>query len=155
MTPAPREWNTGSADVVEGAGGVVVNNEGKILLIRHHNGTWVFPKGHVDPGETPLQAALREVAEEAGVDCDCPDPEATFTTTYVNSRGQARRITWFLLHSDASEPTMTEELFPEGQFVPPGQALERLSFEEDRELLQEALGAGRHEGAGRAGGTGG
>jgi diadenosine hexaphosphate hydrolase (ATP-forming) len=142
MAPAPREWQTGSADVVEGAGGVVVNNEGKILLIRHHNGTWVFPKGHVDPGETPLEAALREVAEEAGVDCRCPDPEATFTTNYVNAQGQPRRITWYLLRSEASEPTMTEELFPEGEFVAPEPALDRLSFTEDRELLREVLDAG-------------
>jgi diadenosine hexaphosphate hydrolase (ATP-forming) len=148
MTPAPREWNTGSADVVEGAGGVVVNYEGKVLLIRHHNGTWVFPKGHVDPGETPLEAALREVEEEAGVECDCPDPDATYTTSYVNSRGQPRRITWFLLRSDASKPTMTEELFPEGEFVAPEWALKRLSFSEDRELLQEVLDSNGHGGMG-------
>lgn len=141
MTPAPREWKTGTADVVEGAGGVVVNNEGNILLIRHHNGTWVFPKGHVDPGETPLEAALREVAEEAGVDCHCPDPHTSFTTDYVNSRGEPRRITWFLLRTDATRPEMLEPLFPEGEFVPPAEARERLSFGEDRELLDQVLGS--------------
>jgi 8-oxo-dGTP pyrophosphatase MutT (NUDIX family) len=28
---------------------------------------WGFPKGHVEPGETPLQAALREISEECGL----------------------------------------------------------------------------------------
>ena len=139
MAAAPRHRNTGTADVTEGAGGVVVNDEGKVLLIRHNDGTWVFPKGHVDPGETPLEAALREVVEEAGVECDCPDPETTFTTSYVNAHGVAREITWFVLDTDAREPEMNEPLFPEGEFVEPEEALSRLSFSEDRRLLQRVL----------------
>lgn len=142
MAPASPRWNTGTADVIEGAGGVVVNSEGKILLIRHQNGTWVFPKGHLDPGETPLQAAQREVEEEAGVASSCPDPSQLFTTSYVNHNGDPRRITWFLLTTDAREPVLREPLFPEGTFLPPARALERLSFEEDRALLQQVLDAG-------------
>lgn len=44
------------------------NNTGAVLLV-HHNATgkWVFPGGHVDPDETPGEAALREVLEETGV----------------------------------------------------------------------------------------
>ena len=142
MAAAPREWKTGTADVTEGAGGVVVNDEGKVLLIRHANGTWVFPKGHVDPGETPLDAALREVVEEAGVDCRCPDPHTTYTTSYVNAHGESRLITWYLLRTDASEPEMREPLFPEGEFLEPEAALERLSFGEDRRLLREVMKVG-------------
>ena len=37
------------------------------LLIQHHAGHWGFPKGHADPGETPLQAACREFTEETGI----------------------------------------------------------------------------------------
>ncbi len=37
------------------------------LLIQHHAGHWGFPKGHADPGESPLQAACRELAEETGI----------------------------------------------------------------------------------------
>jgi 8-oxo-dGTP pyrophosphatase MutT (NUDIX family) len=37
--------------IVEGAGGVVINDAGAVLLIRHLNGSWVFPKGHIEPGE--------------------------------------------------------------------------------------------------------
>jgi 8-oxo-dGTP diphosphatase len=42
--------------------------ESRVLLV-HHNATgkWVFPGGHVDPDETPAEAALREVLEETGV----------------------------------------------------------------------------------------
>ncbi len=55
------------------AGGVVLDDEGRVLLIERwveRNGEIVhevrLPKGHVDPGETDAQAALRETCEESG-----------------------------------------------------------------------------------------
>lgn len=51
-------------------GGVLINNDGEVLLREpsgHFGGyVWTFPKGRPDPGETPEQAALREVFEETG-----------------------------------------------------------------------------------------
>jgi 8-oxo-dGTP pyrophosphatase MutT (NUDIX family) len=54
------------------AGGVVartVDGEREYLLVeaRSSRGEWVLPKGHIEPGETPEVAAVREVQEEAGV----------------------------------------------------------------------------------------
>jgi len=37
------------------------------LLVRHRAGHWAFPKGHAEPGETPLQAARREFIEETSI----------------------------------------------------------------------------------------
>lgn len=52
---------TGSAFVVDVA-------ESKALLIHHAAlGIWIQPGGHVDPGERPVDAALRETLEETGV----------------------------------------------------------------------------------------
>ena len=39
----------------------------KYLLVCEHSGFWVFPKGHMDAGETEKQTALRELQEETGV----------------------------------------------------------------------------------------
>lgn len=51
-------------------GGVVLDADGRVLLrepSRHYGGyVWTFPKGGADPGETPEEAALREVREETG-----------------------------------------------------------------------------------------
>src|ERR1700685_2633144 len=54
------------------AGGVVVRGEEIVAIVptrRAADGSRVLalPKGHVDPGETPVQAATREVREETGV----------------------------------------------------------------------------------------
>lgn len=49
----------------------VVIHEGSVLLVRRKKepdaGRWGFPGGHVDPGETALAAAVRELAEETSV----------------------------------------------------------------------------------------
>lgn len=49
----------------------VTQRDGCVLLVRRRNppdaGLWGFPGGHVEPGETALQAAARELFEETGV----------------------------------------------------------------------------------------
>lgn len=55
VTPASRHL-TASMVVFDGP---------HVLLVRHNaTGKWLFPGGHVDDGETPAEAALREVQEE-------------------------------------------------------------------------------------------
>lgn len=54
------------------AGGIVFRNsrDGKdidILLIQDSKGRWTIPKGHIEPGETAKQTAIREIGEEAGL----------------------------------------------------------------------------------------
>ena len=44
-------------------------SQAKVLMLKHKRG-WVFPKGHVEAGETEEQAARRECKEETGVNID-------------------------------------------------------------------------------------
>lgn len=53
------------------AGGIVFRRDGDrtlVLLIRDSYRNWGFPKGHVEAGEEPGTAAVREVGEETGLD---------------------------------------------------------------------------------------
>jgi ADP-ribose pyrophosphatase YjhB (NUDIX family) len=52
--------------VLEAAGGYVLNPLGELLVFFRRN-SWDMPKGKIDPGETPEQAAVREVREETGL----------------------------------------------------------------------------------------
>ena len=67
------------------AGGVVFRLNGHqplFLLIRDSYANWGFPKGHLEPGESPERAALREVVEETGLGA-------------VESRGAIETIDWY------------------------------------------------------------
>jgi 8-oxo-dGTP pyrophosphatase MutT (NUDIX family) len=56
---------------IKSCGFLVVRGEpiGEFLLMRHKD-RWDLPKGHIDPGETEMQCALRELREETGIDED-------------------------------------------------------------------------------------
>ena len=52
---------------VEAAGGLVQHPDSGLYLSIYRKGHWDLPKGKIDPGETPQQAAVREVQEETGL----------------------------------------------------------------------------------------
>lgn len=49
------------------ASAIVVGSRGTLLHVHRRLGRWLQPGGHVDPGEEPAAAALRETREETGV----------------------------------------------------------------------------------------
>lgn len=51
------------------AGGVVIGESGMIAMIQHKDGdgSWMFPKGHVEAAEKDEDAARREIKEETGL----------------------------------------------------------------------------------------
>lgn len=83
------------------AGGVVVREQGselEVAVIRPHGRSlWALPKGHVDPGETPEQTAVREVWEETGLRATLVAPLGEIRYVY-QFRGQRifKRVHFFL-----------------------------------------------------------
>src|SRR5207244_1205171 len=71
------EWMNIVGDGVAGyvtpktaVGAVVGNDRGEILLVqRADSGIWLYPTGWADIGYSPAEVALKEVAEETGIDC--------------------------------------------------------------------------------------
>ncbi|MDA1334469.1 MAG: NUDIX domain-containing protein [bacterium] len=56
--------------VERSAGAVVFRKQGRrilYLLLQHMRGHWAFPKGHIEEGEKPVEAARREIKEETGI----------------------------------------------------------------------------------------
>ena len=129
------------SEVVPGAGGVVLDTAGRVLLIRYppaRGGTWTFPKGHIEPGESPEAAAVREVQEECAVRAAVLRPLGN--TEYLNSQGVRRFVHWFAMRAAVGEPR-PEPGF-EARYAAPGDALSLLSHEEDRRLLTSLLAGG-------------
>ncbi len=120
---------------VPGAGGLVFNPAGEVLLLRDRNGYWVFPKGHVEPGETPEQTAVREVAEETGINARVVDELGL--TSYKNDRGELREIRWFLMSGDGE--VRLEKGMSGAGFFEADEARRLLAFPDDLRLLEKAL----------------
>jgi 8-oxo-dGTP diphosphatase len=51
-------------------GGITENKEGNILLVKTYHGGWVFPGGQVEEGENLIDALIREIKEESGIDVE-------------------------------------------------------------------------------------
>lgn len=123
---------------VAGAGAVVFYGA-DVVLLQNRDGSWVFPKGHVEAGETVLATALREVQEETGLLATCSDPSRTFVARYVNAAGVSREITYFVFQVDSLEEFALEDTFSSMELVPAAQATERLTYEEDKEVMRQAF----------------
>jgi 8-oxo-dGTP pyrophosphatase MutT (NUDIX family) len=86
------------------ASGLVVGARG-IVLHRHRRlGIWMQPGGHLDPGETPWRAAVRETIEETGLDVAEPEtgPELVHLDVHAAARGHVHLdLRYLLLGSDA------------------------------------------------------
>jgi len=51
----------------ECAGGIIINQLNKIAIVNQNHDSWSLPKGHIDKGETAIDAAIREIYEETGI----------------------------------------------------------------------------------------
>jgi 8-oxo-dGTP pyrophosphatase MutT (NUDIX family) len=121
-----------------------VEGQLKIALAQHQRGTktWVLPKGHVEPGETLEQAALREVHEEAGlVNIQLISYLGSIMRQSVKSYGVRieKTIHFYLAYAldEAQDPT--DAGFITVGWFSPQQAVTLLPYETDRAFLQEHL----------------
>ncbi len=87
---------------VEQAGGIPVRRDDdgwSVLLVRSRKdpSVWVFPKGHIEPGETAIDTALRETFEEAGIDGDLIGPVGD--PQEFHSGREPVRVRYFLIRT--------------------------------------------------------
>ncbi|RMH21073.1 MAG: NUDIX domain-containing protein [Gammaproteobacteria bacterium] len=115
----------------------------RFLLVHQKKGHWGFPKGHAEPGETPLQSAQRELAEETGItNCRVIDCEPFYDRyTYINKAGQSvnKTVTFFLGQVDDPEVSVQPEEVQDHAWLTAEEAMRRLTFPEARTLLKQVL----------------
>jgi ADP-ribose pyrophosphatase len=109
------------------------------LLLHYASGHWDFPKGNIEPGETPEQTALREIKEETGLDVKLV-PGFREEVEYVYSRGGRRvrkKVIFFLAEAPSKEVRLSWEHVGYA-WLPFDQALARLTYESSRRVLAKA-----------------
>lgn len=128
------------------AGGIVFNNEGQVLLINNaalrnpKKSYWGFPKGHIDPGESSKDAAIREVKEETGLDVEIIQKigDSKYTFTFEGEK-IFKVVIMFLMKKVGGEIKVQEEELLGAEWVSSEDALTKLSFPKDKELFKLAI----------------
>jgi 8-oxo-dGTP pyrophosphatase MutT (NUDIX family) len=127
------------------AGGVVVRGDELIVIVptrRAANGRAVLalPKGHVDPGETPPQAAVREVREEAGVDAELVEKLGDVRYWYQRAgRRIAKVVSFYLFDYRAGDPADHDAEVEVARWMALERAAGELTYKGEREMVERAL----------------
>jgi bis(5'-nucleosidyl)-tetraphosphatase len=134
-------------DPVLAAGILVWRTAGEdieFLLVRNaKHGTWGFPKGHAQPGEDLVDAAIRETEEETGIRFAPVDlrPDFLDTCIYQPKNTRWKRVFHFLpIHGvPPSTPFQVSGEHVEGSWKTEADALEVLTRQESRRALIRAV----------------
>ena len=136
MAQSPRR----PADVIA-AGAVVTRKGGDVLLVhRPKYDDWSFPKGKLDPGEHVTTAAVREVAEETGLDIRLGPPLRTQRYWVTNGERRIKRVYYWVGRvvgdDDVSTYHVNDEI-DEVAWFPLEKARAKLDYDYDRATLEE------------------
>jgi 8-oxo-dGTP diphosphatase len=127
-------------DEVRAAGGVVLrdgeNGPEVAVIHRPKYDDWSLPKGKLEAGESWEDAALREVAEETGLDCELG--EELEPKHYHDAKGRPKTVRWWLMRPRGGSLGGDSEV-DDARWVEVGEAPGLLDYDADAELLQEAL----------------
>lgn len=119
-----------------GAYGVVMDGDGRVLVVKAGNGRSYLPGGRIERGETPAEALAREIGEECGWSAEvrtriCEDEQPIF--------GGAVTLSATYWEARLTQPL---DVSPEHSFrwIDPAEALRCLHRRSDREALRTAIG---------------
>ena len=117
----------------------------EVAVIRPHGrNTTALPKGHVDPGEPPEAAAIREVLEETGLTVRSAGKLGDVRYVYrFQQRTIFKVVSFFLLHWESGQVGEISEAMRKevdaAWWIPLREASAQLTYPGEREMAQKAL----------------
>jgi 8-oxo-dGTP diphosphatase len=118
---------------VRAAGAILVDQAGRLAVVwRHRRNDWSLPKGKHNPGESDEQTALREVWEETGYGARIVGDLGN--VRYRDHRDRSKTVRYFHMVVTDGDFVPNDEVTAL-EWLAPGDAMERLSYDIDRELV--------------------
>ena len=142
---------------LEHSGMAIVFCKEKVLVLETKHNEFVFPKGHIEEGETSKDAAIRECHEESGVDITnsiyygmCEEYSYTFSAGHLkipndefyktfNVNSITKNITAHVFSIEEFQDFNLEPIFIEGKWVDIDKALDLITHTNTKDILKEAL----------------
>lgn len=127
------------------AGGVVLNKEGKVLVVNQKGTSWSLPKGHIDDGEDALTAAKREIYEESGIiELDLIKELGSYKRHRIGKDGEDdlseyKAITIFLFRTSENTLEPVDPENPEALWVEKQKVADLLTHPKDKEFFTEII----------------
>ena len=141
--PAPKNYAKRVDEV--SAGGLVVDHSGKngllIGRIDHKDSSgqrilWSLPKGHIEEGETPEQAALREVAEETGIESAIERSLGVIDFWFMAGGKRIHKtVHHYLFRETGGKLAAQESEVDEVGWFPLSEIVERLAYPDEKKLI--------------------
>lgn len=131
------------------AGGLIwraVDGTVEVVLVRPAGrSAWVLPKGHVEPGESVIDAAAREASEESGLEV-AVGPElgdVSYVYSWHDRPGGPlvrifKRVHFFLMECRGGDPTGHDDEIDEVAWMSLDEALHRATHKSERDLIAKA-----------------
>lgn len=110
-----------------------------VLMIRHRPGGYrSFPKGHVEPGETERETAVREVLEETSVRISLI-PDFRHVVCYAPAPGVEKEVVYFLARTEQTDVRPRRGEIAQVEWLPLENAERYLTHDNDKRVLHAAL----------------
>jgi 8-oxo-dGTP pyrophosphatase MutT (NUDIX family) len=126
------------------AGGIVVRDGQALVIVptrRATDGSRVLglPKGHIDPGESQLQAAIREVREETGVEVELMRELGEVRYWYSRGgRAVPKTVAFYLFRYLDGDPADHDDEVEDARWIGLAEAQRTLTYEGEREMIARA-----------------
>jgi ADP-ribose pyrophosphatase YjhB (NUDIX family) len=127
------------------AGGLVIDTTGKLGLLigrrdqKDSSGKkilWSLPKGHIEEGETPEQAALREVAEETGIQSEIEKSLGIIDFWFMAGGKRIHKtVHHYLFRESGGLLAAQESEVDEVAWFPLGEIIEKLAYPDEKKLI--------------------
>jgi 8-oxo-dGTP pyrophosphatase MutT (NUDIX family) len=122
------------------AGGVVVNSEGKVIIVKQEGKSWSLPKGHIEEGETDLEASKREIYEESGVkQLELIKKLGSYERRGITDPSEIKTITVFLFKTSEKILNPIDPENPEAMWVNKEEAANIFTHPKDKEFFLKII----------------